>query len=281
MDKKSVIRIGYGGFGSEAEIFVELRKLFPGIGGTIVTQQAVAVALREEFSKEFKKGHKMFLRHTIIKKLEDYFQRKGTYGFSHIPRPLGSISRTGNDPYEAYIYEWAVGCDGFSWGYSDVDSGFVFVKMHDWSEFGAAFDRAGIDLTLDCTSADDGRVSQNVVHQFYNSYGNSEDSELNPLWKRIDFGPRSIRINEEKLARFLHDEEEDLRQVLRSERYEMMILALEYLTNFQNMDRLDIGRLDALVGSYRLSSLQHHISRGTGTVDRSVVHIESRDQSLI
>jgi len=279
-NNKDVIRIGRGGLGSEAEIFVELRTMFPGIGGTIITQQAVAVALREEFSKEPKRGHKMFLRHAIIKKLDDYFHRKGIYGFPHIPRPLGSISGGANCPYEAYIYEWAFGYDGFSWGYSDVDSGFIFVKMQDWSAFGSAFDRAGIDLTVDCTSADDGRTSQNVVHQFYN-FCSSEDHELNPLWKRIDFGPRSIKINEEGLARFLHDEEEDLRRILRSERYEMMTLALEYLANFQNMDRLNVGRLDALVGSYRLSSLHHHISRGTGTVDRSMVHIKSRDQSLV
>ncbi len=278
MEQKGVMRIGHGGSGSEANIFVELRTMFPGIGGTIITQQAVVVALREEYSKAAKIGHKMFLRNTIIKKIEDYFHRKGVYKFAHIPRPLGSISKIGKNPYEAYIYEWAFGSDGFAWGYTDPERGFVFVKMRDWNEFGSAFSQAGINLTVDCTDADDGRICQNVVHQFYNL---NKDSELNPLWKRIDFGPLSIRINYEKLAKFLHDKEKDLRRVLRSERYEMMVLAFKYLTDFQKMDRLDIGRLDALIGGYRLSSLRHHISRGTGTVDRSVVHIESRDQSLI
>jgi len=40
----------------------------------------------------------MFLRHTLIKKLEDYFFKKGHYRYAHVTRPLGSTER-------AYIYE--------------------------------------------------------------------------------------------------------------------------------------------------------------------------------
>ncbi len=287
MDKKSItkekgiIHIGHGGAGSEANIVVELRTRFPGIGGTIITQQAVPVALREEYSKMPKKGHKMFLKHAIIKKLEDYFQRKGIYKFPHVPRPLGSISRIGRKPYEAYIYEWAFGSDNFPWGYHDLDKGFVFVKMYDWSEFGGAFNRAGIDLTMDCTDADDGRISQNVIHQLHGIHRHGEDSELNALWKRIDFGASSIRIDYDKLKKFLYENEKDLRRALRSERYDMMVLSFEYLTNSQKMDRLDIGRLDSLIGNYRLSSLRHHVSRGTGAVEGSIAHIDLRNESLV
>jgi len=281
MKSKGVMRIGCGGSGSEAKVNIELRTVFPGIGGNIKTQQAVVVALREEYNKTPKMGHKMFLRHTIIKKLEDYFHRKGIYKFPHIPRPLGSISEIGKNPYEACIYEWAFGSDNFPWGYLDGEGNFIFIKMQDWSEFGAAFQEAGIDLTSDCTDADDGRISQNIIHQYHNLYGDLIGSELNPLWKRIDFGPASIRINYDELRKFLNNREKDLRAMLRSERYEMMILALDYLTDFQKMDRLDIGRLDSLVGNYRLSSLRHHISRGIGTHERSVAHIVLRDQSLV
>ena len=280
LKSEGVMRIGRGGAGSEANVVIELRTKFPGIGGTIITQQAVPVALREEFSKVPKQGHKMFLKHAIIKKLEDYFQRKEIYKFPHIPRPLGSISRISKKPYEAYIYEWAFGSDNFPWGYQDLNQGFVLVKMHDWSEFGSAFDRAGIDLTADCTDADDGRISQNVIHQLHGVYRHG-DSELNALWKRIDFGALSIRVNYDKLKKFLYENEKDLRKVLRSERYDMMALSFEYLTNSQKMDRLDIGRLDSLIGNYRLSSLRHHVSRGTGAIEGPVAHISSRNESLV
>ncbi len=85
--------ISHGGEGSEANIDVELRTEFPGIGGKITTAQAVMTALRKEFCANDKLGHRMFLRHMIIKKLDDLFLRKGFYQFPHIPRPLGSISK--------------------------------------------------------------------------------------------------------------------------------------------------------------------------------------------
>jgi hypothetical protein len=99
-----------GGTGSEAHVDVELRTRFPGVGGTIDTYQAIAVAHRNEFSVAPGIGHEMFLRHTLIKKLEDYFFKKGLYKYAHVWRPLGSTDR-------AYTYEWAFGRDGFPWSY--------------------------------------------------------------------------------------------------------------------------------------------------------------------
>ncbi len=273
-----------GGFGSEANIIVQLRTKFPGIGGTIITQQGVVVALREEFNKVQKTGHKLFLKHAIVKKLEDYFQqRKKIYKFSHIPRPLGSISRTGKERYEAYIYQWAYGSDGFSWGYKDSETlRFVGIKMRDWDKFGSAFSNAGINLTSDCTDAEPDRTAQNVVHEFpVNPATADKNSEFNPLWKRIDFGPKSMKIKYDQLGKFLHDKKENLIQVLRNERYNMMLLAFEYLTNSSKMDKYDMGRLDSLVGDYRLSSLRHCISRGMGSDEAPIVHINSRTESLV
>ncbi len=277
--------------GSEARITIQLRTKFPGIGGTIITQQGVVVALREEYNKMSKTGHRMFLKHTIVKKLEDYFQRKGLYKYSHIPRPLGSICRTSGEKREACIYEWASGSDGFAWGYVDPEIlKFTPIKMHDWSEFGGAFGSAGIELTCkgDCTETDDQRISKNIVHEFPVSPATADkDSEFNPLWKRIDFGPKSMQIDYDHLGKFLHDKKEDLIRALRNERYNMVMLAFEYLTNFDyptrssKMDRVDIGRLDALVGNYRLSSLRHFISRGMGSDEEPIVHLNSRTESLV
>ena len=61
----------------------------------------------------------------------------------------------------------------------------------------------------------------------------------------------------------------------------MMMLSFEYLTNFQKMDRLDIGRLDSLIGDYRLSSLRHHVSSSTGAIDGDIAHIDKRNESLV
>jgi len=94
-----------GGIGSSAKVCIELRTKFPGIGGTIISHEGVACALREEFNPSPKSSHRIFLRHMIVKKLEDYFHRKGVYVFAHIPRPLGSMSRDGEHPNESYIYE--------------------------------------------------------------------------------------------------------------------------------------------------------------------------------
>jgi len=47
--------------------------------------------------------------------------------------------------------------------------------------------------------------------------------ELNPIWKRIDFGSRSIRIDYQILRQFLRTKAKDLRKKLRSERYDMMV----------------------------------------------------------
>lgn len=245
-----------GGFGSEANIRLELRTDFPGLGGTLHTHEGVAAALREEYNRAPKIGHKMFLRHTIIKKLEDYFYRTRVYLFAHIPRPLGSISIVGESPYEAYIYEWAFGLDGFAWEAIDEDGKSCPINLHNWNNFVTNFYRVGVDLARDVTTPHDARVSQNIVHQYPKLIGNG--GEMCSLWKRIDFGYSSIHIDFDKLSKFLHDNREDLIKVLRNERYEMLILAVEYLLNGEKMKEINIGRLEVLLGEYRRSSLSHY-----------------------
>ena len=280
-NEKGLIEFIYeGGIGSEARVLVELRTKFPGIGGTIITQEGAVTALREEFNTSPKSGHKMFLRHMIIKKLEDYFYRKHVYKLAHIPRPLGSISREGEKPYEAYLYEWVFGNEIFSWRVTDRNGNPKSVTLRDWNEFVDNFYGAGIDMGIDITDPDDGRISKNIIHQL--SIGvNIDTFEMNSLWKRIDFGFRSVSIDYEKLSKFLHDNEDDLIGVLRIERYQMIELALEYLTKgMEKMKDVDIGRLDVLVGDYRRKTLEHYTSRGSGLTDR-LTYFDERTESLI
>ncbi|MFB0509914.1 MAG: hypothetical protein ACETVX_05410, partial [bacterium] len=134
-DKGIVEFIYEGGSGGEAYVRIELRTEFPGLGGTILTNEGVATAMREELKPNYKSGHKMFLRHMIIKKLDDYFYRKGFYKYSHVPRPFGSISRDDKEPSEAYLYEWAFGSEGFPWQYPNSEGYSNEIILNDWKEF--------------------------------------------------------------------------------------------------------------------------------------------------
>ena len=245
-----------GGTGSEARVDVELRNRFPGIGGTIETYQAIAVARRNEFSKAPDIGHEMFLRHMLIKKLEDYFFKKGFYKYAHVTRPLGSTER-------AYIYEWAFGRDGFPWSYLNDTGDSISVRLDDWNAFGNVFVQAGVDLQSDCANPDNGALSQNIVHQLHLG-ANAARPILNRLWKRIDFGPRSIKLDYEKLLDYLGKREEDIRETLRVGRYDMMALACRYLIKRGLVDSKEREKLDMLVLDYRLSTLAFLNARGVG-----------------
>lgn len=245
-----------GGTGSEAHVDVELRTRFPGIGGTIDTYQAIAVAHRNEFSVAPGIGHEMFLRHALTKKLEDYFFKKGLYKYAHVTRPLGSTDR-------AYIYEWAFGSDGFPWSYLSDTGDLVYVRLDDWDSFGSIFLEAGIDLQSDCTNPDNGTISQNVVHQLHLDTS-AAHPKLNRLWKRIDLGLRSIRLDYEKLLDYLAQNERELRETLRVGRYDMMVLACKYFVERDSFGANELEKLKTLVLDYRSSTLSFLNARGVG-----------------
>jgi hypothetical protein len=268
LDSEGVEFIHEGGTGSEARVDVELRTRFPGIGGTIDTYQGIAVARRNEFSTAPGIGHEMFLRHTLIKKLEDYFFKKGNYRYAHVTRPLGSTEG-------AYIYEWAFGLDGFPWSYPNETGDSVSVRLDDWNSFSAIFLEAGIDLQSDCTNPDNGAVSQNIVHQLHLGT-NASQPILNRLWKRIDFGPRSIRLDYERLLDYLRENEQDIRETLRVGRYDMMMLACRYLLNRGEIDPKERERLEMLVLDYRLSTLAYLNARGVGDGSTREIRFQPR-----
>lgn len=277
VDQNGVVEpIREAGAGGEARIIVELRTRFPGLGGTILTQEGVAAALRIEYNQAPLVGHEMFIRHLIAKKLDDHFYRSGVYVFAHIPRVLGSISLGEREPREAYLYEWAFGSDGFSWlepGTNDP------VILHDWNPFVGCFAGAGVDLGYDTTDPDDGRVSQNVVHQYPESL---LSGEMCSLWKRIDFGFHSIRIDLDRLSAFVHDQKAKLMTTLRYERCEMLRLAVAYLRHRKYKEPIsdhDLGRLEQLICEFRRSSLSHY-AFAFGS-DKGDVQLTGESQTLL
>jgi hypothetical protein len=88
--------------------------------------------------------------------------------------------------------------------------------------------------------------------------------ELNRLWKRIDFGPRSIRLNHENLLDYLERNEKDLRETLRVGRYDMMALACKYFVERSSFRANELEKLKTLVLDYRNSTLSFLNARGVG-----------------
>ncbi|OWK27346.1 MAG: hypothetical protein US76_03870 [Parcubacteria group bacterium GW2011_GWA2_38_13b] len=251
-----IIPICSGGYGSEAEVFIQVRNVFPGIGGKYKTNQVLTTAIRKEYNSFSGAGHRMFLKHLIIKKMDDYFCRLQKYLYPHITRPLGSVS---NGDEQSYLYEWIDGRDGFPWEYVNLSGNIDRIILAEFNEFIMAFDVIGIKMGCDkdITNADDGRMSQNIVHELYYPY----DLNLNLRWKRIDFGDRSIGIDYEKLAKFLNDESRHLQEALTVRRFSLLIIACQYLSSFGKISEKDKGKLEELTSEYRESTLRHAMAQ--------------------
>lgn len=253
-------------FGDEAEVSQALAWRFPGVGGTIVTEHAVLTAIRQEFSASLP-GHAktIFDKHAIIKKLDDYFHRSGKYKYQHIPRPLGSatILQDGGKTRETYFYQWAYGSEGFPWFCPGTDSKRMPVELDEWNKFVSCFYEAGIDLSYDCRVTD-GESSKNIIHEAPD--GEEARSRFNCLWKRIDFGSRSMIFKPDVCAKFIRDSREKLIRAFGAsglDRYEMMELGLRYIGDGA-LDAHSMGRLEILTRNYRLSTLRDHVASFLG-----------------
>lgn len=242
--------VAEGGAGGEAQVKVQFRNIFPGIGGTLRIQQPIMAAWREDFNQVSGIGRRTFLKHLVLKKLDDYFTRTGHYLFPHITRPLGSNE---DDSLEGYWYQWVFGRESFSWEYPKADGGREVVALDEWGQFSACFEEAGVNLAMDVCDGDNGLISQNIIHEFYKYF----ETNLNFCWKRIDFGAGSMMIDFDKLCHFFETNSMALGAVLGGERSTMMILASHYLFS-EKLSNESCRELDRLVAIYRLSTLRQN-----------------------
>lgn len=258
--------IDEGGFGGEANVLLQSRNLFPGIGGDLLTTQPAPVALRDEFLPGAGSAHRLFLIHLIVKKLDDYFCRTQKYLTPHIARPFGSISHI-ESKCEAYIYEWVFGEEGFLWESRSGSGQREIIQLEEWNSFVAAFAQAGISVNYDIVPTDVGSAitSKNIIHQRLKY---KDGVYLNRFWTRIDFGPspQSFPVNHGKLLGYLTAEADSLRRYLSEDRnesalrYKMLLLAHKYLTEGKLAER-EMGRLEEMVLHARLSQLKQYKPR--------------------
>ncbi|KKT29330.1 hypothetical protein A3G55_00040 [Candidatus Giovannonibacteria bacterium RIFCSPLOWO2_12_FULL_44_25] len=236
-----------GGAGEEAEVSAEARNFFPGWGGAMRSNEIAIAAYRKCFSPNPGMGDRLFFKHLILKKLDDYFCQVGRYTFPHIARPLGSVSDQ-KEKEEAYLYEWVEGTDYFLREYPGEGT----VKIHEWDEFVFYFSKAGIAVSQDVTDSENGKKSQNIVHQMWR-YGRLK---LNRCWKRIDFGDSSLYIDYDELSDFLRENSRYIQAILGAPRYDLMLLARDFLTK-PKLTKKETEILATLAGNYRLSTLRH------------------------
>ena len=249
MFSKIIEEVDLGGVGGEAQVKTQFRNIFPGVGGTIMIQQPIMSAWREEFNQTLGIGKKLFLKHLILKKLDDYFTRTGRYLFPHITRPLGS-NQEGQT--EGYWYQWVFGRENFSWEFSIANCQTETVALKEWSQFTSVFEEAGINLAKDVCDADNSLISQNIIHEAYKSF----ETNLNFCWKRIDFGAGSMWVDYDQLCKFFETNAVTLGAILGEERLAMMILAGRHLS--EKNSNGSCSELDRLTAVYRLSSLRQN-----------------------
>ncbi len=231
---------------------------FPGPEGIIYTKKEAAIS-----KIKYKIGHnnsnssnnvdnilfKNFLKHFIIKKLDDYFVRKGYYHFSHIPMPFGCDG-------EYYYYEWV-----FGKSICNIELLEEAMKtkgksgLPEYYEFITHFKRAGIDFESGTEVLEDklrGKVAKQVVISQPVRLSEEPNSRM---WYRVSFDDKNTIMDYRVLYNYLTENKKDLLKVLSRKRYSTMMLALDYLTG--QVNGLKFKKLISGLHDFRVSTLKH------------------------
>jgi hypothetical protein len=240
---------------------LEIRSGFRSIDGVIFTLQEIPVA-RIRYIREADPdiGFNVFLRHFIVKKLENAFMSEGRYRYAHIPRPLGSEGRS-------YYYDWAWGeqrCGVQLLGTGKQEG--ALRGLSEWHEFVGFFAQAGVDVQSGArpvsSQHDPGKnVVKNILVR--QPYSEREDTYISRLWKRVNFHQNGTPVDFEKLESYLLREGSYLKRYLAPGRYETMLLAAGYL-NGRSLPPPEYRALKRGVHEYRVSALRHLNHYGFG-----------------
>jgi len=254
-DFEEICEIGHGG---EATVYIQLRNSFPFFEKKFRTKRDFIVSFRvlhkgNVSSNEllFNRSFNEFLRHLLAKKFDDYFLRKNLYHYPHIPRLLGFDK-------DGYYYEFVYGLEGYYPLYfDDVVMNWNPLILNDESISSSLFHEVGIFLFQDIIEPTSNYVKNIIVEEPEISL---MPEKISNLWKRIDFGVKSIKFDYEKIRNYIKKNEKNLIEILSKERVEMLLISLDFLLKKQeskifNKEKFD--RLKYLIELFLKSTFDH------------------------
>ena len=252
---EEICEIGHGG---EATVYIHLRRVFPFFEKMFITKRDFVVSYRvlhkaNISSNELliKRSFSEFLRHLIAKKFDDYFLRKGHYKYPHIPRLLGF-------DINGYYYEFVYGLEGYYPLYfDDTNMNWNPVALNDERISSSLYHEVGIYLFQDIVEPTSNYVKNLIIEEPYISL---MPENISSLWKRIDFGVKSIKFDYEKTKKYIEKNEKELNEVLTNDRVEMLLIAIDYLIkdgNSKTFGEKKFNRLKYLIELFLKSTLEH------------------------
>ncbi|MGC9088607.1 MAG: hypothetical protein ACP5IV_00450 [Caldisericia bacterium] len=252
---EEICEIGHGG---EATVYIQLRNSFPFFEKNFRTKRDFIVSFRvlhkgDVSSNEllFNKSFNEFLRHLIAKKFDDYFLRKGFYRYPHISRLLGFDK-------DGYYYEFVYGLEGYYPLYFDDEfMNWNPVVLYDEKISSSLFHEVGIFLFQDIIEPTSNYVKNIIIEEIGISL---MPEKISNLWKRIDFGVKSIKFDYEKIRNYIKKNERDLIEILSKERVEMLLLSLDFLLKKEGLNTFNeekFERLKYLIELFLKSTFDH------------------------
>ncbi|MGQ9845021.1 MAG: hypothetical protein ACUVQN_02275 [Caldisericia bacterium] len=252
---ENICEIGHGG---EATVYIQLRRAFPFFDKTFKTKRDFITSFRVlhkgDFSTSdliFTRSFSEFLRHLIAKKFDDYFLRKGYYKYPHIPRLLGFDE-------QGYYYEFVYGLEGFYPLYFDEEfMDWKPITLYDERISSSLFYEVGIYLLQDIVEPTSNYVKNIIIEEPKISL---MPETISNLWKRIDFGLKSIKFDYENIKKYIKKNEKDMIEILSKERVEMVLLSLDFLLKkgaFEIFNQEKFNRLKYLIELFLKSTFDH------------------------
>ncbi|MEI6831245.1 MAG: 6-phosphofructokinase, partial [Candidatus Omnitrophota bacterium] len=212
-----------------------------GIDGKIM-ELPVGTKVVMRVSKDLTPGLDMFLRHVILRIMDDYFLKEKIYTVNHIPLPLGYF---GNQ----YYYVFVEGSEGWPTVLIDLDSPDyrkASVMMEEYHVFKGQLYSWGFDI-WDIVETD-GDAGQNIIHRGWDISQLYETFQLSKDWVLIDLD--GLAFNKEKFFQAVKEIKGELKRDL-DWQYELLMLAAGYIGTYpRTLFRGKIWRLKELAQRY-------------------------------
>jgi 6-phosphofructokinase/ubiquinone/menaquinone biosynthesis C-methylase UbiE/poly-beta-hydroxyalkanoate depolymerase/phosphoglycolate phosphatase-like HAD superfamily hydrolase/DNA-directed RNA polymerase specialized sigma subunit len=193
-------------------------------------------------SKDSSPGLDMFLRHVILKIMDDYFLKEGIYTVNHISLPLGYFKNS-------YYYLFTEGSEGWPTVLIDMNSPVYSktpVMMEEYHAFKGYLYCWGFDIWDIVDSDGDG--GKNIIHRDWNISRLYETFQLSKDWVLIDLD--GLTFNKEKFFQSAGKIKGESKRHL-DWQYELLMLAAGYIGTYpKTLLREKMWRLKELAQRY-------------------------------